>query len=515
MKKSKYYNYLLLGILSIFSFFINFYYAKFGVNPMDSFVLYNAGFKVLNGLVPFKDYWVVTGPLMDYLNAFFFLIGGVNWNSYIFHSSFVNTLSSVAFYLFFKRLGLRTSFCFIYSLIFSILMYPSAGSPFVDHHATILVVITFFCFVIGAMNKNNLFLFLIPFFITLGFLIKQTPTVYGAFSIILLTVIFLIKNQEQIKRFFFSYFFGTIFACFFLFLFFLFTNIPVNNFIIQYINFASTVGTFRMETWSFSFLGFLHQYKFIIIPTVYLSYLSYKQFNKEKNFLLSLSIILLTIILLFHQILTMNENYIFFLIALVTSAIHLSTQSYKNEKKKILYFIIILSLFSSIKYHDRFNEKRKFHGLEFVNLTNAIDAKNIDESLQGLKWITRDYKNNPTKEIEGIKESIKIIKNKDENVTIITPYLFISSIIQKNDFSPNQWYHSAVSFPLRESKFFKNYKNFFVEKINTNEINEIIIVGQYLENILYDTFNKDCFDKKKIGIFTYSFKIIPSCKDFL
>ena len=36
---------------------------------MDTFVLYNGGFKVLNNLVPFKDYWLVTGPLMDYLNA--------------------------------------------------------------------------------------------------------------------------------------------------------------------------------------------------------------------------------------------------------------------------------------------------------------------------------------------------------------------------------------------------------------------------------------------------------------
>ena len=344
MKTYKYYNYLLLSILSIFSFFINFYYAKFGVNPMDSFVLYNAGFKVLNGLVPFKDYWVVTGPLMDYLNAFFFSIGGVNWNSYIFHSSFVNALSTITIYLFFKRFGLNNLFCFIYSLIFSILMYPSAGSPFVDHHATIFVIITFLSFIYGATYKNNLFLFLVPLFIVLGFLIKQTPTIYGAFSILLLTGIFLLQNQNQVKRFFFSYFFGTLFSLLFLYLFFLFTNIPISNFIIQYLNFASTVGTFRMETWSFDLLGFLHQYKFIIIPAAYLVFLTYKQFNKDKNFILSLSVIFLTLILLFHQILTLNENYIFFLIAIITSTIHLNTQFYKN-KKKFFYILLLFYLY--------------------------------------------------------------------------------------------------------------------------------------------------------------------------
>ena len=63
---NKYYYPFTYLVLFLFSFFVNFYYANFGVEPMDSFVLFNGGFKVLNGLTPFKDYWLVTGPLMDY-----------------------------------------------------------------------------------------------------------------------------------------------------------------------------------------------------------------------------------------------------------------------------------------------------------------------------------------------------------------------------------------------------------------------------------------------------------------
>ena len=44
--------------------------------PMDNTVLYNGGYRVLNGYVPFSDYWLVTGPLLDYINAFFHVI---NW----------------------------------------------------------------------------------------------------------------------------------------------------------------------------------------------------------------------------------------------------------------------------------------------------------------------------------------------------------------------------------------------------------------------------------------------------
>ena len=88
---NKFYYLSIYLVLIIFSFFVNFYYSSFGIEPVDSFVLFNGGFKVLNGLTPFKDYWLVTGPLMDYLNAFFFKLFDVSWKSYVIHSSLTNT----------------------------------------------------------------------------------------------------------------------------------------------------------------------------------------------------------------------------------------------------------------------------------------------------------------------------------------------------------------------------------------------------------------------------------------
>ena len=64
--------YLPVIFLGFFAFFINYYYGFIGLMPMDNTVLYNGGYKVLNGFIPFKDYWLVTGPLLDYLNAMFF-----------------------------------------------------------------------------------------------------------------------------------------------------------------------------------------------------------------------------------------------------------------------------------------------------------------------------------------------------------------------------------------------------------------------------------------------------------
>ena len=90
-----YKRYLPVIVLGFFSFFINFYYGFIGVMPMDNFVLYNGGYRILNGYIPFTDYWLVTGPLLDYLNALFFTLNGVNWTSYIIHSSLFNSIISI------------------------------------------------------------------------------------------------------------------------------------------------------------------------------------------------------------------------------------------------------------------------------------------------------------------------------------------------------------------------------------------------------------------------------------
>ena len=51
---------------------INFYSGYRGVFPLDSFLIYEAGYKVLNNYHPFKDYWSITGPVLDYLQFLFF-----------------------------------------------------------------------------------------------------------------------------------------------------------------------------------------------------------------------------------------------------------------------------------------------------------------------------------------------------------------------------------------------------------------------------------------------------------
>ena len=50
--------------LGLFSIIINQFYGYKGILPIDSFLVFNSGFDLMNGFYPFKDYWTIKEPLL-------------------------------------------------------------------------------------------------------------------------------------------------------------------------------------------------------------------------------------------------------------------------------------------------------------------------------------------------------------------------------------------------------------------------------------------------------------------
>ena len=163
-------------ILSSSALLFTFYYGFRGVLPIDSFLIYDAGYKVLNGYHPFKDYWSITGPILDYFQFIFFKAFDVGWFSYVLHASIINLLLTLLTFYFFLKVGLKKNYSFIYSLSVSILAYPSIGSPFMDHHAVIFSLISLIYLILAIKLEKNIYWFLIPIFLFISFLSKQIPS---------------------------------------------------------------------------------------------------------------------------------------------------------------------------------------------------------------------------------------------------------------------------------------------------------------------------------------------------
>ena len=186
LNKSYLLKFFLSVVITTFSFFINFYYANIGLYPIDTFSFFDSGYNVLNGYHPIKDYWVISGILVDYIQGVFFYLFGLNWNAYIFHSSFFNVLISLFFFFFLNQFTKNLFVNFILSLSVGILCYPVVGTPFPYQHSLIISLISMFVFYLAIEKEKKIYWIILPNIMLLSFLSMQLPS-----GLINLLIIFL------------------------------------------------------------------------------------------------------------------------------------------------------------------------------------------------------------------------------------------------------------------------------------------------------------------------------------
>ena len=505
--------FLIIIFLILFSTLFNQYYGNKGVFPHDSFAHFETGYRILLGEFPFKDYWVISGPFIDYLQGLFFLIFGVNWQSYVFHASAVNCLVTVATFTLLRNFNLNIFYSFIYSIFFSILAYPSSGTPFVDHHSTFFSLLGIYSLILAIKNDKKHYWIFFPVLFIFAFLSKQVPAAYIISFIFPVSIFYLIKKKKYhfIKTTFLS---GTLLSLILIIIGYV-NGINLLSFLEQYIFYPPSIGESRIQNLRVSPSGFLNHFKFILIaliPLVYINikrFFSYNGYSKDKDFYYFLIIFIFSLSLIFHQVLTRNQTFIFFLIPLITAFSHIYIGKIKNSFN---YLIILFCLFVTLKYHLRFNEDRKFHELAGANFKLAVNAENIDVKLKGLKWISPQYKN-PKTEILLINQIKKILKNDDRNIMVLSNYPFLSVILEKNYSSTTRWHiFDGTDYPQVGNKYYTSYKNLFIKILKEKKIKIIYLIAPIKESNIYDYISKDCFDETKVNENVKSYEL-KFCKD--
>ena len=397
-------NIIYLIILFFFSFFINFYYANIGTFPIDTFFHYDGAYRVLKNEYPVKDFWIVSGFIIDLIQSFFFKILGVNWTAYTFHSSIFNFFISFFVFYFFYNIGLENKFCLFFSCCFSILAYTISGTPFVDHHAIFFLLVGTFFLIKGFYFEKGVIWFFAILFYFLSFFTKQVPAAYLIIVHGFITSIYLIKFKKLIiiKYIIFSSLILTVLLTLLL----IYLKIDLKSFYIQYFDYPRSIGAGRISNFKFSIESFFNNYKFIIFPIVVVIILLINKiknnFNSfpKKNYYVYLILFSFVLSSIFHQIMTKNQIYIYFLIPIVFGILYSELRRLNFKyKKKISYILFISLILITFKYHFRFNENRKFHELEKTNLSNAVPAKRISQSLGSLLWINPLFKGKPDEEI--------------------------------------------------------------------------------------------------------------------
>ena len=189
-------NYFYLILVSLYAGYINWVSGNIGVMPIDTFGFFDTGFSILKDKFPIRDFWIFTGITVDYLQAFFFIIFGKEWSSYIIHASIINIIASLSFFLFLDNFKINKAYQFIFSISFATLCYPVSGTPFAYLHSFVFSLILIFTFCSAMINDNKFLWFLIPTISLFAFFSMQTPSFYIITIIIFFILFFLLKEKK-------------------------------------------------------------------------------------------------------------------------------------------------------------------------------------------------------------------------------------------------------------------------------------------------------------------------------
>ena len=464
-------------LIVVFSSFINYWTASDGVYPIDTFVHFDTAYRILIGEHPVKDFWIVHGLFVDYIQSLFFKLFGVGWNSYVLHSTIFNVVIALLTFQILKFIKLGHFLTFLLAICTSVLAYPVSGTPFLDLHSTYFSLIAIYFLILAIDKSKNIYFSASVFFFGFAFFCKQVPAGY----IILGITVFLFYYSCVTKSFSSIKFslIGT--SLFFLFfgIFLLQTKIELNDLFFQLIIFPASIAKERYAAFNLNLNNVFFNFKFIyffLLPLIFFvaKSLVVKRDFDNKNINYTLIFIIFTISLIYHQIYTKNQIFIFFIIPILCGFLIKMINIHKIKKKKYLeVFLILVCIFATYKYHNRFNIERKFHELNKTDLKKGIKVGFKQQFFNNLKWISPKFPE-PKLELNLIEDTYEKLEKDLNKIILISNYTFYSSLLDRKLYSPSRTY-DQISYPQLKSKYYERYKSFFRKNIIKNDIKSIYI----------------------------------------
>jgi hypothetical protein len=126
-------------VVAVFAFIFCWICGQRGLFPSDQSIVFDGGYRILSGQVPFKDFVTPIGPIPFLAQTAFFSIFGVSFSSYLVHSCIANAVAALCAISITRTLfPERTYLSLSAGVLTAIWFYPSFGTPYPEHTAFFL-----------------------------------------------------------------------------------------------------------------------------------------------------------------------------------------------------------------------------------------------------------------------------------------------------------------------------------------------------------------------------------------
>jgi len=123
------------------------HYGRMGYLPLDQSIVFDGGYRLLSGQLPYRDFMTPAAVVPAALQAGFFRVLGVSWFSYVLHAAVANGLFAALAFALLRQCGLRPAWAAWWAALSALTFYPPIGVPYAEHHA--------FLFGLAALAAGN------------------------------------------------------------------------------------------------------------------------------------------------------------------------------------------------------------------------------------------------------------------------------------------------------------------------------------------------------------------------
>jgi hypothetical protein len=117
---------------------VDLHYGRMGFLPLDQSIVFDGGYRILSGQLPYRDFMTPAAVVPAALQAGFFRVLGVTWFSYVLHAAAANGLFAALAFTLLRQCGLRPAWAAWWAALSALTFYPPIGVPYAEHHAFLL-----------------------------------------------------------------------------------------------------------------------------------------------------------------------------------------------------------------------------------------------------------------------------------------------------------------------------------------------------------------------------------------
>jgi len=173
-------------LLFVLGVSVNLTFGRRGFFPLDQSNVFDGGWRILSGQMPFRDFSAPSGIVQSFMQAPLFRLFGVTWFAYCLHASIVNGVFAAAVYALLRLCGSTTLEATLFAALSAFFFYPPTGTPFTDQHSFFFMLLMFVATAGGAATAGRTefaFWFAVPILFVLGYLSGQIPISFGAVAV--------------------------------------------------------------------------------------------------------------------------------------------------------------------------------------------------------------------------------------------------------------------------------------------------------------------------------------------